>query len=154
VDGVGDAVKRVADDAVTPLYTGCLQCFDDYVSYPLTHVGISRAAVSTLSTDAAPSGFPLYPNRQEHLCSSGSLTPPQSSLWTEHVFTGVFGCRRWGQNASVELSWHVGWDADRTEAHRGERFRELVAWYMLQGLDEAAARRQAHDEIDDDPRKD
>jgi hypothetical protein len=61
---------------------------------------------------------------------------------------------RFGSNASVELSWHVGWDADRTEAHRGERFRELVAWYMLQGLDEAAARRQAHDEIDDDPRKD
>jgi hypothetical protein len=35
-----------------------------------------------------------------------------------------------------------------------ERFRELVAWYMLQGVDEATARRRAHDEIDDDPRKD
>ena len=30
-DGVGDAVKRVADDAVAPLYAGCLQCFDQYV---------------------------------------------------------------------------------------------------------------------------
>jgi hypothetical protein len=40
------------------------------------------------------------------------------------------------------------------EARRDERFRELVAWYMLQGLDEATARRHAHDEIDDDPRKD
>jgi hypothetical protein len=40
------------------------------------------------------------------------------------------------------------------EAHRDERFRELVAWYMLQGLDETTARRHAHDEIDDDPRKD
>jgi hypothetical protein len=39
------------------------------------------------------------------------------------------------------------------EARRDERFRELVAWYMLQGLDEATARRHAHDEIDDDPRK-
>jgi hypothetical protein len=39
------------------------------------------------------------------------------------------------------------------EAHRNERFRELVAWYMLQGLDEATARRHAHDEIDDDTRK-
>jgi hypothetical protein len=40
------------------------------------------------------------------------------------------------------------------EARRDERFRELVAWYMLQGMDEATARRHAHDEIDDDPRKD
>lgn len=39
------------------------------------------------------------------------------------------------------------------EAHRDERFRELVAWHMLQGVDEATARRRAHDEIDDDPRK-
>jgi hypothetical protein len=28
------------------------------------------------------------------------------------------------------------------------------AWYMLQALDEATARRHAHDEIGDDPRKD
>ena len=40
------------------------------------------------------------------------------------------------------------------EARMEERFRELVAWYMLQGVDEATARRRAHDEIDDDPRKD
>ena len=39
------------------------------------------------------------------------------------------------------------------EAHRDERFRELVAWHMLQGVDEATARRRAHDEIDDDPRR-
>jgi hypothetical protein len=39
------------------------------------------------------------------------------------------------------------------EARREERFRELVAWYMLQGLDEATARSHAHDEIDDDPHK-
>jgi hypothetical protein len=35
-----------------------------------------------------------------------------------------------------------------------ERFRELVAWYMLQGVDEATARRRAHNEINDDPRED
>jgi hypothetical protein len=29
------------------------------------------------------------------------------------------------------------------EARRDERFRELVAWYMLQGLDEATERRRA-----------
>jgi hypothetical protein len=40
------------------------------------------------------------------------------------------------------------------EARTEERFRELVAWYMLQGADEATARRRARDEIDDDPRKD
>jgi hypothetical protein len=40
------------------------------------------------------------------------------------------------------------------EARNQERFRELVAWYMLQGVDEASARRRAQDEIDDDPRKD
>jgi hypothetical protein len=40
------------------------------------------------------------------------------------------------------------------EARSQERFRELVAWYMLQGVDEATARRRAQDEIDDDPRKD
>ena len=39
------------------------------------------------------------------------------------------------------------------EARSQERFRELVAWYMLQGLDEPTARRRAQDEIDDDPRK-
>jgi hypothetical protein len=30
----------------------------------------------------------------------------------------------------------------------------LVAWYMLQGADEATARRRAQDKIDDDRRKD
>jgi hypothetical protein len=40
------------------------------------------------------------------------------------------------------------------EARSQERFRELVAWYMLQGVDEATARRRAQDEIDDDLRKD
>jgi hypothetical protein len=40
------------------------------------------------------------------------------------------------------------------EARRKERFRELFAWYMLQGVDEATARRRAQDEIDNDPRKD
>jgi hypothetical protein len=40
------------------------------------------------------------------------------------------------------------------EAQLDERFRELVAWYILQGVDEAMAQRRARDEIDDDPRKD
>jgi hypothetical protein len=40
------------------------------------------------------------------------------------------------------------------QARVEERYRELVAWYMLQGVDEATARRRAQDEIDDDPRKD
>ena len=42
----------------------------------------------------------------------------------------------------------------RREARGKERFRELFAWYMLQGVDEATARRRAQDEIDNDPRKD
>jgi hypothetical protein len=40
------------------------------------------------------------------------------------------------------------------QARVEERFRELAAWYMLQGVDEATAHRRAQDEIDDDPRKD
>jgi hypothetical protein len=40
------------------------------------------------------------------------------------------------------------------QARVEERFRELVAWYMLQCVYEATARRRAQDEIDDDPRKD
>jgi hypothetical protein len=40
------------------------------------------------------------------------------------------------------------------EARSQERFRELVAWYMLHGVDEATARRRAQDEMDDDRRKD
>jgi hypothetical protein len=40
------------------------------------------------------------------------------------------------------------------EARSQEHFRELVAWYMLQGADEATARRRAQDEMDDDSRKD
>ena len=39
------------------------------------------------------------------------------------------------------------------EARAEERFRELVAWYILQGVDEATARRRARDAIDDDPRE-
>ena len=39
------------------------------------------------------------------------------------------------------------------EARAEERFRELVAWYILQGADEATAQRHARDAIDDDPRK-
>jgi hypothetical protein len=37
------------------------------------------------------------------------------------------------------------------EARRKERFRELVAWYMLQGVDEATAKHRAQDEMHDDP---
>ena len=39
------------------------------------------------------------------------------------------------------------------EARREERFRELVAWYTLQGVDEATAKRRAQDEMHDDPQK-
>ena len=39
------------------------------------------------------------------------------------------------------------------EARRDERFRELVAWYTLQGVDEATAKRRAQDEMHDDPEK-
>jgi hypothetical protein len=39
------------------------------------------------------------------------------------------------------------------EARREERFRELVAWYTLQGVDEATAKRRAQDEMHDDPHK-
>ena len=40
------------------------------------------------------------------------------------------------------------------EARAEERFRELVAWYMLQGMDEATARQLAQDEMDNQTRKD
>ena len=40
------------------------------------------------------------------------------------------------------------------EARAEERFRELAAWYVLQGMDEATARQLAQDEIDNDTRKD
>ena len=39
------------------------------------------------------------------------------------------------------------------EARREERFRELVAWYMLKGVDETTAKRRAQDEMHDDPQK-
>ena len=42
MDGVGDAVQRVADDPVAPLYAGCLQCFDQNVGHPFTHILTSR----------------------------------------------------------------------------------------------------------------
>jgi hypothetical protein len=35
-----------------------------------------------------------------------------------------------------------------------ERFRELVAWYVLEGVDEATARQRARQEMDSDLRKD
>ena len=41
MDGVGDAVKRVADDPVAPLYAGCLQCFDQYIRHSFAHNGTS-----------------------------------------------------------------------------------------------------------------
>ena len=40
------------------------------------------------------------------------------------------------------------------EARMEERFRELVAWYMLQGMDEATARERARDQMRDDTLKD
>jgi hypothetical protein len=42
IDGVGDPVQRVSDDAVTVLQAGCLQCFDQYVGYSFAHSGTSR----------------------------------------------------------------------------------------------------------------
>jgi hypothetical protein len=42
MNGVGDAIQRVADDPVAPPYAGCLQCFDYHVGDALTHVIISR----------------------------------------------------------------------------------------------------------------
>jgi hypothetical protein len=38
------------------------------------------------------------------------------------------------------------------EARVQEHLRELAAWYMLQGIDEATARRRAQDEIRDNPK--
>jgi hypothetical protein len=35
-----------------------------------------------------------------------------------------------------------------------ERFRELVAWYVLEGVDETTARQRARQEMDSDLRKD
>jgi hypothetical protein len=35
-----------------------------------------------------------------------------------------------------------------------ERFRELVAWYVLEGVDETTARQRARQEMDNDLRKD
>jgi len=40
------------------------------------------------------------------------------------------------------------------EARAEERFRELAAWYVLQGMDEATARQLAQDEMDNETRKD
>ena len=37
------------------------------------------------------------------------------------------------------------------EARSEERLRELAAWHMLHGMDEATARRRAQEEMDDDP---
>ena len=37
------------------------------------------------------------------------------------------------------------------EARAEERLRELTAWYVLQGMNEATARQRARDEMRDDP---
>jgi hypothetical protein len=37
MDGVGDAVKRVTDDPVAPLYAGCLQRVDQHIRDSLAH---------------------------------------------------------------------------------------------------------------------
>jgi hypothetical protein len=37
MDGVGDAIKRVTDDPVAPLYAGCLQGFDQHIGDALAH---------------------------------------------------------------------------------------------------------------------
>ncbi len=46
MDGVADAVERVADDPVAPLYAGCLQRLDQYVGHSFTHRGFSLVARS------------------------------------------------------------------------------------------------------------
>lgn len=40
------------------------------------------------------------------------------------------------------------------EARAEERLRELAAWYVLQGMDEATARQRAREEMRDDPMTD
>jgi hypothetical protein len=44
IDGVGDPVQRVSDDAVTVLHAGCLQCFDQYIGYSFAHSGTSHVS--------------------------------------------------------------------------------------------------------------
>jgi hypothetical protein len=68
------------------------------------------------------------------------------------------------RQAKVRATGREGFDQKRVsqvpttligrEARAEERFRELVAWFMLQGVDEPRARQRACDEIDEDPRKD
>ena len=45
IDGVGDPVQRVADDAVARLHAGCLQRLDQYIGYSFAHVAPSPAVV-------------------------------------------------------------------------------------------------------------
>ena len=45
-------------------------------------------------------------------------------------------------------------DLKGREAAAEERFRELVAWYALQGMDEATARERARRQMRDDTLKD
>src|SRR5277367_1349727 len=47
MDGVGDAIERVADDSIASLYAGCLQCLDYYVSHSFTHCTTSRVVGSS-----------------------------------------------------------------------------------------------------------
>jgi hypothetical protein len=44
VDGVSDPVQRVADDAVARLHAGCLQRFDQKISYSFAHSGTPSVA--------------------------------------------------------------------------------------------------------------
>jgi hypothetical protein len=49
LDGVSDAVKRVADDPVASLYAGCLQCFDQYVGHSLILLIVKAPCCSATS---------------------------------------------------------------------------------------------------------
>jgi hypothetical protein len=66
IDGVGDAVQRVADDSITRLHARCLQRFDQEISHSFTHRRNLHIGVAGSNAAAASSpGMALARRRND-----------------------------------------------------------------------------------------
>src|ERR1700729_2038446 len=89
MDGVGDAVERVADDPVTPLYAGCLQCFDQYIGHPFTHCATSRVVGPCSATPTASSAEQHTVTRRRRIPLRRNLATCNSAIYCARVARGT-----------------------------------------------------------------
>jgi len=68
IDGVGDAIERIADDSVAPLYAGRLQRFNQHVGHPFAHNRTSELIALPPSDRTREEAAPrTRPNASEHI---------------------------------------------------------------------------------------